>query len=133
MRMAVIDGIMVINIIEADTSFRLSGFVLIPSNIAGLGWTFSNGVFSPPAEVFVEPPTELHAAWLRAALAEAGQADAVNAAVNAAGPVKAALWEFATTISRLDNEVIAIATALNIDLRALFARADEMRAHREGG
>lgn len=86
-------------------------------------WTL---IDAPPPPV----STELHAAWIRAALADFGKADAVNAAVAAAGPVKQALWDFATTISRNDPDVIAIASACNIDLEALFRRADELRAAR---
>jgi hypothetical protein len=73
------------------------------------------------------PPADIHIAWLRAALAEAGRLDAVNAAVASQGQVKQALWDYATTISRTDPDVMAIASALSIDLAALFMRADEIR------
>ncbi len=27
-----------------------AGWLLVPSNVGGLGWTYANGVFSPPTE-----------------------------------------------------------------------------------
>lgn len=80
-------------------------------------------VFEPP----VLTPPGIHIAWLRAALAEAGVLDDVNAAVAAAGPVKQQLWDYATTITRYDADVVAIADALSIDLDIIFARAAEIR------
>lgn len=76
-------------------------------------------------------PREIHAAWLRAALAEAGKLSAVNAAVAQAGPVKQALWEYATTLNDADTDIIAIASALKIDLAALFDRAEAIRDTRQ--
>jgi hypothetical protein len=76
-------------------------------------------------------PREIHAAWLRAALAEAGKLSAVNAAVAQAGPVKQALWEYATTLNDADTDIIAIASSLKIDLAALFDRAEAIRDTRQ--
>lgn len=80
-------------------------------------------IFEPPAMT----PPGIHIAWLRAALAEAGVLDDVNATVAAAGPVKQQLWDYATTITRYDTDVVAIADALSIDLDLIFARAAEIR------
>lgn len=95
-------------------------------------WEAEGGVIAEYEPQAPAPIVEIHAAWLRAALAEPGtdKLGAVNAAVASQGPVKLALWEFATTIRIGDANVVAIAGALNIDLRALFDRADEMRRSR---
>lgn len=76
------------------------------------------------------PVSSIHVAWLRAALAEAGKLAAVDAAVSSQGDVKKALWDFATSISKADADVVAIAAALKLDLDALFNRAEEIRKER---
>lgn len=52
MRMAVIDGSTVTNIIEADPEFELPGKTLVEAGNAGIGWTWDGSVFAPPL-----PPT----------------------------------------------------------------------------
>lgn len=47
-RMAVISGVNVVNVIDADPGFKMPGFVLVQSDVAGPGWTYSGGVFTPP-------------------------------------------------------------------------------------
>jgi hypothetical protein len=79
-----------------------------------------------------EAERSIHKAWLRAALAEAGKLEAVDAAVQAAGPVKWELWSNATTISQDDPDVTAIASALGIDLAAVFTAARSIRTARGG-
>ena len=83
---------------------------------------------SPPT--IPQGPRTIHPAWLRLALIEIDKLDAVNAAVASQGAVKATLWEYATTIAEDDADVNAIATALSIDLAALFDRAEEIRNSR---
>lgn len=131
MRYHVIEGGKVANTILCDDPALLPGLTLVEATSGDIGWTYSNGVFSPP-QVASEVPSEIHIAWLRAALAEAGALTNVNAAVAAAGAVKQALWEYATTIRRADPDVGAIAGALSLDLDALFIRADEIRRERQG-
>ena len=48
-RIAVIDGTTVVNVIEASPDYALDGFILVPSDVAGPGWTYAKGKFSPPA------------------------------------------------------------------------------------
>jgi len=50
-RMVVIPdgGDVVVNVIEAGDGFTLPGFFLVQSDIAGTGWTYSGGQFTPPA------------------------------------------------------------------------------------
>lgn len=131
MRYHVIEGGKVANTILCDDPARLPGLTLIEAAEGDIGWTYSNGVFTPPI-ASIEVPESVHIAWLEAALAEAGALDGVNAAVAAAGAVKLALWKRVTTIRRNDPDVVAIAGALSLDLDALFIRADEIRSERQG-
>lgn len=50
MRTAVIDGTKVVNVIEAGPGFELPGFLLVPTETAGPGWSYEDGEFSPPTE-----------------------------------------------------------------------------------
>lgn len=131
MKYHVIENGIVTNTILCTDPGLFPDLTLVEATAGGPGWSYSNGVFTEPEPV-VPVPSEIHIAWLRAALAEAGTLSAVNAAVASAGPVKQALWEYATTIRRNDPDVVAIAGALSIDLDALFIRADEIRIERQG-
>lgn len=92
-------------------------------------WEAEGGVIAPPSPV-APPPREVHAAWFRAALAEASQLDAVEAAVAEATAVERELWAYATTI-RIDHPtVMAFAATLSIDLNKVFDRAEKIRAAR---
>lgn len=65
MRAAVIQGTNVINVIECDSvdsqdEFRELGIIppdaiLVESDEAGPGWTYADGVFSPPPEPGSDP------------------------------------------------------------------------------
>ncbi len=79
----------------------------------------------PPAETI----KAVHKSWLTLALLEIDKLDAVTRAVKA-NRAAAVLWDTATTIGRHDPEVLMIGAALGIDLDALFARADAIRASR---
>ena len=124
------NGIVTNTILCADRGL-FPDLTLVEATEGGPGWSYANGVFTEPEPV-IPVPTEIHIAWLRAALAEDGVLDDVNAAVAAAGAVKLALWESATTIRRADPDVAAIAVALSLDLDALFIRADKIRIERQG-
>ncbi len=84
------------------------------------------------AALTAQPERSIHKAWLRAALASIEKLAAVDAAVQAAGAVQWELWANATTISQDDPDVNAIATALGIDLDAVFTAARAIRAARGG-
>ena len=101
---------------------------------AEVGWSFDGGAFeapepTPPVEP--TPVTSVHGAYLRAALAEAGELDGIIAAL-ANEPVKLELFRGATSFSRGEPDLEAGATALGIDLDVRFARADEIRRNRGG-
>jgi hypothetical protein len=93
-------------------------------------WLEAGGVISP--HVVPVRPRAVHAAWIKAALADIGKLSAVNAAVAAAGPVKAALWDSVTTVREDHSDIVAIAAALRIDLPALFTRAEQIRDENHG-
>ena len=131
MKYHIIENGIVTNTIMCDDPSLFPNLTLVEATEGGPGWSYANGVFTEPEPV-VPVPTEIHIAWLRAALAEEGVLDDVNAAVASAGAVKQALWEYATTIRRADPDVVAIAGALSLDLDALFIRADEIRIERQG-
>lgn len=131
MKYHVIENGIVTNTILCDDPGLLPNLTLVEATEGGPGWSYANGVFTP-GEPSIPVPSEIHIAWLRAALAEAGALESVNAAVGAAGPVKQVLWQDATTIRRNDPDVVAIAGALSLDLDALFIRADEIRSGRQG-
>ncbi len=63
-RMAVISGINVVNAILADPGFTLPGFVLVQSDVAGPGWIYSGGTFTPPAPTPPQPSPETAAEGL---------------------------------------------------------------------
>jgi hypothetical protein len=125
----VVDGV-VTSVVWGDPEHWQSSegeTVECPAHV-GAGWRYEGGEWLEPLPPVVE---EVHRAWLRAALAEAGVIAAVDAAVQAAGPVKWELWSTATTVRQADPDVQAIAGALGIDLPAIFRRADAIRTSRE--
>jgi len=73
------------------------------------------------------PPRSIHVAWFKAALAEMGRIDAVDAVVATLPRAKQLLWEYATTITATDADVNAIADALKINLAAVFDKAETIR------
>lgn len=48
MRLAVIDSDAVVNVIEAEPGFEIPGFLLVPTDTAGPGWRYIDGVFVAP-------------------------------------------------------------------------------------
>lgn len=78
----------------------------------------------------VSPPSapgarEVHGAWFRAALAQMGVLATVRAALD---PVKLTLFDGATAF-RIDHpDVIAVASALGIEVAAVFDAAEALRA-----
>jgi hypothetical protein len=95
------------------------------------GWLGAGGQIAayvaPPA-----PTREIHIAWFKAALADMGHLDAVEAAVATLPAAKRIMWEYATSIIETDADVIAIASALKIDLAAVFDKAETIRAGKVG-
>ena len=72
-------------------------------------------------------PREIHVAWFKAALADIGKLDAVDAAVATLPAAKQVMWEYATSINEADADVVAIAGALSINLATVFDKAETLR------
>lgn len=87
-------------------------------------WTGSTWT-APPA-----PVRTVHVAWFKAALAQMGKLATVDAAVAGLSADKRALWQFASNINDADADVKGIASALQIDLAAVFDLAEQIRAGR---
>lgn len=49
MRMAVVDGTTVVNVIEAEPGFELPGKLVVEAGPASIGWSYEGGEFSPPS------------------------------------------------------------------------------------
>jgi uncharacterized membrane protein YjjP (DUF1212 family) len=77
-------------------------------------------------------PREIHTAWFEAALSDMGHLDAVNAVVETLTVAKRILWKRGTSIIENDADVMRIATALRIDLAAVFDRAEAIRSGKFG-
>ena len=130
-RCALIENGVVVNVILADPDSYAPPEGQTLRDVEGLqvdigdGW--DGAQFIDNRARAPEPPvTGVHIAWLEQALIEIDKLDAVNAAV-AADPAKASLWRRVVTVNRNDRDVIEVATALQIDLNALFSRADAIR------
>lgn len=79
-----------------------------------------------PAEPNLSPPVKILAkAYVRAALAQMGVLDKVEAAIT--NPVLKILWEDANEVRNDDPRVVELAGALNIDLNAVFAVAEAIK------
>lgn len=74
----------------------------------------------------------IHKAYFRAALAAMEKLAAVDAFMATQSALKQELWAGATTIDITDKDIIAVASALDIDLAATLARAIEIRAGDRG-
>lgn len=85
MRTAVIDGQSVVNVIEAEPGFELPGFLLVPTDTAGPGWSYDpvSGEFSPPPPQPEPVPQSCSRRQGRLALLHADKLDAVEAAIDA--------------------------------------------------
>lgn len=102
---------------------------------AGIGWTWPVGANSPVAPPDTQPHPALKVTaragdFLRA-LIELGLYDKVDAAVKALpsneGKLAQVLWARAASFERNHPLVIQIATALGVDLDALFTLANSYR------
>ena len=115
MKKAVIKSGVVVNIIEADDSFRLPDATIVPATPeTQMGGLWDGSVFSPPpAEPIARQRRRMVARLdqFRIALAEAGRLVAVETAVMA-DPRAAITWEYGGAIKRNSPLVIVAATAM---------------------
>lgn len=124
MRMAVVDGTTVVNIIEAEPDFTLPGKTLVDAGDAGIGWTWDGSTFSPP-----EPPTlafpPLTARQLRLGLVASGiSLAAVEAAIDAiedaADRELARIeWEYASQFERDHPLIEQVGAAVGLSIQQI--------------
>lgn len=96
MRIAVIDGENVVNVIEAEPGFELPGFLLVAAGAAGPGWRYIDGEFVAPDPEPESVPQSVTRAQGKAALIQAGLWPAVLAYVQGiTDPTQQALAEVA--------------------------------------
>lgn len=107
--------------------------VAVPADVPVCpGYTYKAGKFAAPP-VPEHPPVvvmRVTARQARLALLAAGKLAAVNTAIDAmAAPAREQAkieWEFATTVDRDSPLVHTLATALDLDLEALFTAAAKL-------
>lgn len=104
----------VINTVESDTLDNPFGYLAIASDVARIGWTYSNGVFTAPPEPPPVIPTVVSARQIRQALTQANLRTTVENAVASGSQDLKDWYEFSTEFMRSHPQVIALATQLNI-------------------
>jgi hypothetical protein len=118
------DGI-VTNTIIVDSL----GDGLVDGSIGGIGWTYSNGVLTPPPTPPVPVPQSVTMRQARLALFAAGLLDSVTTAIAGAGSAAQIEWEYAATVERASGLVPSMATALgmtDVQIDALFIAASTL-------
>lgn len=136
MRAHLIQNGVVMNTIEiADETFKLEGFDVVASDIGGIGWTYSDGVFSPPViqPAAVVVPSSVSMRQARLALLAGGKLQAVNDAIasmeGVAGEAARIEWEYASSVERNSELVAGMGVALSMtsaDLDNLFIEAAKL-------
>lgn len=130
MRLALICGDLVVNVIEAAEDFVPdSDLQAVPSADAGPGWRYDGLVFSPPGQI-ASAPVAVSMFQAREALRRSpaplggNLLNAVDAYVEAQRldqPTLALAWEYATEVERDGLFVHALAEGLALDDAALDA------------
>lgn len=133
MRYALITNGIVANVIEADAEFATEHDLVLLTDGAGIGWSYSNGTFSPPAPTPEQVPEFVTRAQAKIALARAGLYEQVVAVI-AAAPLEAQIWWAEADTFRRDNQwVAAIGGQLVLPLSkeqtdTLFVNASKVEA-----
>lgn len=122
MRSAVIDGTKVVNVIEASPGFELPGFLLVPTDTAGPGWSYDpvSGEFSPPPQPPEPVPEEV----------EGWQAEVAMRAtpVNPDDPGSQSVWDRVQDLITAMPEGIEKITAQTVLARGKIRRDSPMLA-----
>lgn len=118
MRYAVLDGDTVVNIAVAEPDVAADrGWVEAPAEVSA-GWTYTDGVFAPPAPEPEPVPEAITNRQARLALLSAGLLTAAeNALDGLPSPDKEAAiveWEYATEVRRGHPLIESIAIALGL-------------------
>lgn len=133
MRKAQIENGLVTNVIEVDAANVPDWCADWPDcEDAGPGWTYVDGVFSPPSAPPPPVPEEVSRFQARAALLNAGLLAQADAAVAGSGNALLQLaWTDAVSFKRNSPGIAALAPALGLDdaaLDDLFRAAAEIVA-----
>lgn len=130
MRTAVIDGNKVVNVIEAEPGFELPGFLLVPTDAAGPGWSYVDGEFVAPEPAPEPVPQSVTMRQARLALLGIGKLHDVDTAIDSLPePDRSAArieWEYSQEVQRHNGFVAVLAPALGLtesDLDDLFRTA----------
>lgn len=99
------DGI-VTNVIVADAEYAEEHALVPLTDNAGIGWSYSNGTFLPPAPTPEPVPEFVTRAQAKIALARAGLYEQVVAVI-AAAPLEAQIWWAEADTFRRDNQWVA--------------------------
>lgn len=108
-RKAQIVGGVVVNVLVADDGFTPDAGVLVDSDAAGIGWTYSGGIFTAPAEPAYLARDRLEGKLERIALRSINILRDAVIALATAQPVKAADL---TKLQTMDAEFRATKTEL---------------------
>lgn len=129
MRYAKVENGKVVNVMEADTKPAFASD-WIETTTASPGWSYANGVFSPPQ--VVEPvPQSVSRFQARQALKQAGLYTAVDYAVSQANQRIKDAWKEANVFERDSPSIAALAQALGLtktQVDDLFRAAAKIKA-----
>lgn len=118
MRTAVINDAKVVNVIEAEPGFELPGFLLVPTETAGPGWSYVEGQFAPPDPKPEPVPPFVTMRQARLALLAIGKLGDVDTAIDQLSePNKSAArieWEYSQEVHRDRPFVAMLAPALGL-------------------
>lgn len=123
MNYAIIENGIVTNIIVADATFAAS-VGAVPAQDAGIGWSYSGGVFTAPAAPAPAVPHSVTRRQARQALLLAGLLDSVDPAIAAIPDTTQRRlaqieWQDSLEFERQRPLLISLATALGLDSAAL--------------
>ena len=111
MRAHIITNGVVTNTIEVESLDFLPN--LVEATEGSIGWSYANGVFTPPV-ILPTIPAEVSPRQIRQALTQVGLRAGVEAAVAAGSQDLKDWWEFATSFERQHPMVLAMAQGLGV-------------------
>lgn len=117
---AIIEGGLVVNVIEADAEYAAS-IGAIDATGGGIGWAWDGEAFTAPEPPPAPVPASVSPRQIRQALTAAGLRASVEAAVAASDQNTKDWYEFSTAFERAHPAVIAMGIALGVSSDALDA------------
>lgn len=107
------DGV-VVTTVRGDTLDNPFGYLAVESDVAYVGWTYSNGVFTPPPEPPPVVPTVVSPRQIRQALTRTNLRTSVENAISSGSQDLKDWYEFSAGFERGHSQVTSLATQLNI-------------------